>query len=84
MHRPYLPLCFLGELDIFPAERLVLREVVPVHQRQREVEEDLFPFARVPPHQVHANHLVKSAKGNSPTLVPVTEKKRKHDEMFEN
>ena len=64
-------MCIFGELCSLGRERLVVREVLSVEQRDREVQVDPHPVARVPPDQVDPEGLVASGERNRPLLVSV-------------
>ena len=52
-------------------ERLVEAVAVPVEERERVVEGDTHPVARVAPHQVHAKGLLVAGERQRPAVVPV-------------
>ena len=69
-------MCIFGELCSLGRERLVVREVLSVEQRDREVQVDPHPVARVPPDQVDPEGLVASGERNRPLLVSVAATQR--------
>lgn len=58
---------------LFPVERFVNAEMLSIQKRKREIDVDANVFRGAFPHQIHAQHFVRSRKRNRPSLVTARE-----------